>query len=135
MILLIMVKNPLTSKQESFAQAIVTGMNQSDAYRAAYAVSATTKLETVNKRSSELMSNGEVSGRVKALQAELANKSLWTREQSVAVLSGVVDDRDAKHSDRISAVTVLNRMQGFDAPEKHIIEGTIVHRIELIPLA
>lgn len=120
-----MEKNPLTYKQEAFAQAVVSGLNQSDAYRSAYSVSATTKLETVNKRASELMANGEVAGRVRALKTELANKSLWTREQSVGVLSGVVNAGDAKHSDRISAVTVLNRMQGFDAPTKHEVAGSV----------
>ena len=120
-----MEKNPLTSKQEAFAQAVVTGMNQSDAYRAAYKVRPGTKPESVNQNASRIMADVNVASRVGALQAELANKSLWTREQSVAVLSGVVDSGDAKHSDRISAVTVLNRMQGFDAPTKHEVAGSV----------
>lgn len=116
---------PLTSKQEAFAQAFVTGMNQSDAYRAAYKVRPGTKPECVNVAASKLMADANVALRVKDLQSALANKSLWTREQSVAVLSGVVDARDAKHSDRISAVTVLNRMQGFDAPTKYEVDGSV----------
>lgn len=122
----------LTPKQEAFAQAFVTGMNQSDAYRAAYKVRPGTKPESVNQNASRMMADINVASRVRSLQAELANKSLWTREQSVAVLSGVVDAGDAKHSDRISAVTVLNRMQGFDAPTKLDVAITFPRLINVI---
>ena len=83
------------------------------------------KPETVQNSAYKVLLNGEVAARVKTLKAALANKSLWTREQSVAVLAGVVDAGDAKHGDKISAVTVLNRMQGFDAPTKIEIAGTV----------
>jgi hypothetical protein len=107
----------LTAKQEAFAQAIAGGLNQSDAYRSAYSISKATPA-SVNQLASKLAADVKVSSRVKELQAELANKSLWTREQSVAVLSAVVGDMEARHGDKISAVKVLNDMQGFNAPTK-----------------
>ena len=107
----------LTAKQEAFAQAIASGLNQSDAYRSAYSISKATPA-SVNQLASKLAASVKVSSRVKELQAELANKSLWTREQSIAVLSEVVGDREARHGDKISAVKVLNDMQGFNAPTK-----------------
>ena len=115
----------LTAKQEKFSQSIADGMNQSDAYRAAYDAERM-KDSTINSKAYELMLNGEVSGRVKELKSELANKSMWTREQSVAVLAGVVDADDAKHTDRISAVKELNLMQGFQAPTKMEVSGRFV---------
>lgn len=124
----------LTAKQESFAQAVADGMNQSDAYRAAYKVRPATKPESVNQNASRIMADVNVASRVKALQAELANKCLWTRQQSVAVLKGVINESESRAGDKIGAVKVLNDMQGFNAPEKHIIEGVIAHRIELVPL-
>ena len=107
----------LTAKQEAFVQAIAGGMNQSDAYRSAYNAVAM-KPETIQSKACLLMADGKVRARADELREELANKSLWTREQSVAVLAGVVDACDAKHGDKISAVKVLNDMQGFNAPTK-----------------
>lgn len=114
----------LTAKQEAFARAISSGASQADAYRAAYNAHEM-KAETIHKRASELMGKGAVAGRVAQLREELAAKSLWTREQSVAVLSAVVSDMEARHGDKISAVKVLNDMQGFNAPTKHEVEAKV----------
>lgn len=114
----------LTAKQEAFAQAIAGGMNQSDAYRSAYNAGKM-KPASINQLASKLASDIKVSSRVMELQAELANKSLWTREQSIAVLAGVVKAGDAKHSDKIGAVKVLNEMQGFNAPLKLDVAGSV----------
>jgi phage terminase small subunit len=119
-----MEQSILTAKQEAFARFMSGGASQADAYRAAYNAKDM-KAETIHKRASELMANGVVAGRVAELREELANKSLWTREQSVAVLSAVVADNAAKHNDRISAVKVLNDMQGFNAPTKHEVEAKV----------
>ena len=107
----------LTAKQEAFVQAIAGGMNQSDAYRSAYNAGKM-KDGSINVNASKLAADAKVALRIAELREELANKSLWTREQSVAVLAGVVEACDAKHGDKISAVKVLNDMQGFNAPVK-----------------
>ena len=107
----------LTAKQENFAQAVAGGMNQSDAYRSAYDAGQM-KPDVINVKASQVAAVGNVSVRVAELKKELAERSLWTREQSVAVLSSVVAASDAKHGDKISAVKVLNDMQGFNAPTK-----------------
>lgn len=123
----------LTAKQEAFAQAIADGKNQSDAYRTAYSAGGM-KPESVQQSACRLMGDLKVAARVKELREALANKALWTREQSVAVLAEVVAAMDAKHSDKISAVKVLNDMQGFNAPEKLELSGTVstITRIELV---
>lgn len=54
----------ITAKQEAFAQAIADGMNQSEAYRSARKVGSQTKPETVHKRASALMVDGQVARRV-----------------------------------------------------------------------
>ena len=59
---------PLTPKQEAFALAYVETGNASEAYRRAYDA-GNMKPETVTKRASELLANGEVTGRVQQLQA------------------------------------------------------------------
>ena len=70
----------LTPKQESFAQAIVTGVNQSDAYRAAYKVRPGTKAESVNVAASKLMSDAKVTQRVAELREPVAKKAQITLE-------------------------------------------------------
>jgi len=70
----------LTPKQEAFAQAIVTGVNQSDAYRAAYKVRAGTKAESVNVAASKLMADAKVTQRVAELREPVAKKAQITLE-------------------------------------------------------
>jgi phage terminase small subunit len=62
----------LTAKQEAFVQALVTGVNQSDAYRAAFNVGAKTKPETVNQAASRLMANSNITARVVELRKQVA---------------------------------------------------------------
>lgn len=114
----------LTAKQEAFARFLASGATQADAYRAAYNAQAM-KPETVQNNAYKLLKGNEVATRVAELRQELADKSLWTREQSVAVLAGVVGAADAKHGDMISAVKVLNEMQGFNAPTKHEVAAKV----------
>lgn len=68
----------LTPKQEAFAQAIVTGINQSDAYRAAFTVGVKTKPETVNQAASRLMSDSNITARVAELRIPVAEKAQIT---------------------------------------------------------
>ncbi|MBT0365377.1 terminase small subunit [Morganella morganii subsp. morganii] len=63
----------LTVKQEKFCQAYVETGNASEAYRSAYSAGKM-KHETINKRASELLNNGEVAGRVSELQQEHRTK-------------------------------------------------------------
>jgi len=70
----------LTPKQEKFAQSVVSGMNQSDAYRAAYKVRPNTKPETVNQAASRIMSDSNVAARVAELREPVVNKAQMTLE-------------------------------------------------------
>ena len=107
----------LTPKREAFCQAIADGMTQADAYRSAYSAGKMTD-KTIWKRASELMDDGEVTGRVSELKSALEAKQLWTREESVKTLAGIAKDNDAKQADQINAVKALNTMHGFDAPKQ-----------------
>ena len=76
----------LTPKQEAFAQAIVTGVNQSDAYRAAYKVRPGTKPESVNQNASRIMADINVASRVAELRETVAKKSQITLETHLSDL-------------------------------------------------
>ena len=112
----------LTAKQEAFCQAMAGGMNQTEAYRAAYDTSGMAD-KTVWDEAYNLANHPEVAPKVKLLKDELAARVLWTREQSVAVLVDVIGDGESRGTDKISAVKVLNDMQGFNAPTKLEVSG------------
>lgn len=69
----------LTPKQEAFAQAVASGKSQAEAYRMAFDAKKM-KPETVHKRASELMTSGEVPGRVAELRKPIAEKAQITLE-------------------------------------------------------
>ncbi len=84
------VKEPsrvkLTAKQEGFAQSVVDGMNQSDAYRAHYRT-ADMIPATIHERSSELAANGKVAGRISELKAatsrEIVKARAWDQSRFI----------------------------------------------------
>ncbi len=76
----------LTPKQEAFAIAVASGMTQADAYRSAYDVKATTKAVTIIKRASELMTDGDISGRVEELKKPIIEAAGITLESHLARL-------------------------------------------------
>ncbi len=67
----------LTQKREAFCLAYMETGNQSEAYRRAFDAE-NMSAETVHKRASELMGNGEVKGRIAELQATAAERALVT---------------------------------------------------------
>jgi len=73
----------LTPKQEKFAQLYVELGNASEAYRRSYNVKETTKDTTINVKASELLSNGNVSVRVKELQENLKQKNQITKQDII----------------------------------------------------
>lgn len=107
----------LTPKQEAMAQGLARGLSQSEAYRQAYPKALGWRDATVWSRASEVASSGEVQARVAQLRAEIAEKGLWSREQSVRILADIAEN-GFKEADKVKAVAELNRMHGFEAPQK-----------------
>lgn len=116
---------PLTSKQESFAQAVASGMSQAEAYRTHYDVDPDCKPETIWVNASQLMADTNVSQRVAFLKDEIAAKALWTREDSVRTLKDIATDDAARHGDKTGAVKVLNEMHGYNAPKEINVNGSL----------
>lgn len=114
----------LTAKQEAFCQAIADGMNQSDAYRAAYNA-GNMKPETVQNNAYKLTQDNDISTRANELKNALASKALWTREKSVTGLANIADNGGAKPVEIISAIKELNAMHGFLAPTKHEVSMVV----------
>ena len=115
-----MTTKPLTAKQEAFAQAVADGMTQSAAYRLAYNAEKMAP-KTVVEKASILINKGNVRARVDELKSKLAAVSeaeaLWTRRDSVMVLANIARQAE-KEGDSVRAVSELNKMHGWHAPEK-----------------
>lgn len=117
----------ITPKQEKFAQCVADGKTQADAYRIAFDVKPTTKPETVQANASRLMADSMVSARVQELKSALANKALWTREDSVRALEKamrIAEDKD-NAAGLVAAVKELNAMHGYAEAVKHTITATV----------
>tara|TARA_R110000868_G_scaffold411140_1_gene701957 strand:+ start:849 stop:1235 length:387 start_codon:yes stop_codon:yes gene_type:complete len=118
----------LTPKQEKFAQCVADGMSQADAYRAAYSAGGMKDQVIQNKAS--LLMKGEVGVRVEELRKALADKALWTREDSVLTLASIARGGESKAGEIVSAIKELNLMHGFNAPLDINLGGKLVSVIE-----
>lgn len=68
-----MTDKALTDQQEKFCKAVVSGLSLSDAYRKAYKA-GNMKAATINKRASELMCKGDITGRVDTLREKVSEQ-------------------------------------------------------------
>lgn len=101
----------LTAKQETFAQKIVEGMTQTDAYRAAYNTKKMTD-KSVWEKASELANDVKVAERIRELRDRIASKSIMTAQERMEWLTELVMGQDASYSDRLKAIDIMNKMQG-----------------------
>lgn len=131
----------ITAKQEAFARAYVEAGNASEAYRKAYNVGESTKAETVNKRASELLANGEVTGRVAELQSKASERTMVTVESLTvkleeARLHALKDEKGA--SAAVSAIMGMAKLHGLliDKQDHSSSDGSMSPptRIEIVPL-
>ena len=77
----------ITSQQELFAQTIAGGENQSDAYRRAFKVKATTKPTSVNVAAAKLMAKPNIRQRVEELKKPIIEAVGLTLESHLARLA------------------------------------------------
>lgn len=120
----------LTTQQEAFAQNIIMGMSQAEAYRNAYNTKKMTD-KTVWEKASRLMATDKVRARVDELRAQVANKAIMTAEERLKFLSKVINGeecevayaQDAEGNQieikqppslktRLNAIDIMNKMQG-----------------------
>lgn len=78
----------LTQKQENFCLAYLETGNASEAYRRAYNCE-NSKPETINKRASELLDNGDIAGRIAELNKSAVTAAVMTRTEAMEKLSAL----------------------------------------------
>lgn len=104
----------LTAKQSAFCLAYMETGNASESYRRAYSA-GNMKPETVTKRASELLANGEVAGRLIELREQVAGESLMTVTKHLEDLKGLRDAAKAegKYSAAVAAEVARGKVSGF----------------------
>lgn len=116
----------LTAKQEKFALEIIKGANQADAYRTAYSAGKM-KDKTIWKRSSELMADGEVAGRVDELRAPVIAAARYGLKEAMNQAQEAFDlgllTQNA--SAMVAAVTLRAKLNGLLVERKTIQTGPL----------
>lgn len=101
----------LTPKRELFAQKIVEGMSQADAYRSAYSCEKTSD-KTIWENASRLMADDKVKARVKELRDKIATESVMSAQRRLEWLTEVVNDAEERTENKLKAIDLMNKMQG-----------------------
>jgi hypothetical protein len=123
----------LTPKQEAFAQALVTGMSQSDAYRTAYTVKHGTKPESVNQNASRIMADVNVMSRVAELREPIAKKAQITLESHLEDLLRLrnMAAKERQYGAAITAEVARGKASGV-VTDKIVLTGSLIQRIERV---
>lgn len=111
----------LTGKQELFVNGLIEGKSQRQAYiDAGYSTDGKTD-NYIDKEASLLFKNRKVFERYNELQAQLKDKALWTREESINDLKWIKEQSrktieeygEVKHAPAtayLGAITELNKL-------------------------
>lgn len=99
-------------RHEAFAQKVASGMESTAAYQSLY---PSTSHFSARSSASRLLK--KVGARIRALQNEIAEKNLFSREEVLFKLQEIVVS--ARYdADRIKALALIAEMQGFNQPKQ-----------------
>lgn len=129
----------LTAKQDRFVQCIAGGMNQSDAYKAAYNCKPTTKPETIRQEASRLMNNPNIAATLTKLRKPAMEQASVTLE---ALLDELENSRQLAISREnpaamINATMAKAKLLGLDKPEagtgENLVAEALVRLADRLP--
>ena len=98
------------AQYERYAQEIVRGMSQADAYRAAKPSACRWTEKTVYSRASEMRRIPEVDARIQELQAEAAAAAVMDRQERLETLTTIARDEHMHPKQRMQAIDLINKM-------------------------
>lgn len=101
----------LTAKQELFAQNIIKGMSQADAYRSAYSTSKMAD-KTIHENASRLANDSKVSARINELRGQLTKETIMSAQERLEWLTEAIQSEDVAINDKLKAIDIMNKMQG-----------------------
>lgn len=118
----------LTPKREKFAQCVASGLDQSAAYRAAFAVRPGSLPSSINVNASKLMADAKVRQRVAELRAPIVEKAGMTLESHLSDLESLRDEAKqlGQMGAAITAEIARGRHSGVAVPDKAAPPGVAV---------
>lgn len=104
----------LTPKQEKFCQNIVSGLNQSDAYRGAYNVENMSDI-TVNNEAYKMVNTPDIAARIEQLRLPIAERIGMGLESYLKEMIKLKEDAqvDNDHSPAIKAHELVGKCLGY----------------------
>lgn len=116
----------ITSKQEAFCQAIISGSSQSEAYRIAYSTK-NMKSTTVSEEAYAVMQSPTIINRIAELRAPAVRAAGMTLESHLADLQRLrnMAVKEKQYAAAITAETSRGRAAGFYVDKKEIRTGLI----------
>ena len=124
----------LTAKQELFAQNIVQGMTQADAYRSAYDAENMSD-NAIYVEACRLADNPNVALRVKELRDQLANPVIMSAQERLEWLSRFVNAGAmfVLSAEKIRAIDTMNKMTGeYVTKVEADVSGEMTITVELV---
>lgn len=117
----------LTPKQEAFALAFFETGNAAEAYRSAYEVEEKARDSWVYVEASQLIDHPKIALRLKELNAQAAQLSIYTRHRAMEELEEArqVAISEGQSGGAVSAVTAKVKLLGFDRPSKVEHSGSV----------
>ncbi len=105
----------LSPKEMQFAVGLAKGLNQANAYRAAFNPKPTTTAESINVSASRLAKNPNVQLRVSALLAEMRIKDIDSVGEAWKELLELVKEARDKENFNAAAALMRTRLTGLGA--------------------
>ena len=102
----------LTAKMEHFAQLLLQGYSQTDAYKLAYPAQARQRPGTLYPNASRLAANSNVKARLAELRAAVVAPTILDAIQRQEFWSQIICDDSKDTRDRLRASELLGKAQG-----------------------
>ena len=107
----------MTGPQTKFAEGIVDGLSQSQAYLAAYPKCSA---KSARSKGSRLATKGNISDHIERLRKLAESKLIGTVKQRLERLWNITEC--GEDGDTIRAIAEMNKMTGGYEPERHELE-------------
>ena len=107
----------MTGPQIKFAEGIAQGLNQTEAYMAAYPKCSA---KSARSKGSRLVTNGKISDHIERLRKLAESELIGTVKQRLERLWNITECGD--DGDTIRAIAEMNKMTGGYDPERHELE-------------
>jgi len=105
----------LNPRQRQFANGVLEGMSQTQAYLAAYPNSSARTAET---SSSRMMSSAKVARYLEIANAQVCERAKVSRQWALEQLKEIAQEPSSNTAGKVAAIALISKMEGWDKPAK-----------------